>query len=346
MPDFLRTFLDTLAEIDARSVVDILLIAAICYALLQLLRGTTAMALLRGGLIIFVAASLVADTLDLTVLKWLRTNILTGLFVAVPIIFQPEIRRTLERVGRARVAAPRPRDEVDPVIDAIARGCTELSRKRHGALIVIERETGLEEYIATGRRIDAAPSEELLANIFFRNAPLHDGALIIRGGRMVAAACTLPLSEAPLDGHLGTRHKAAIGVTERTDAVAVIVSEETGDISVAANGRLVSKLDDGRLRALLAGLLGRQERGGWRGWLAAIRPRSSPPSHETGRSRPSPRPARPPAYRGPGLPGGRGTGGPGSATLLPHAGEDAERSEAGEGGPSAKTASEHEEAIR
>ncbi len=276
MPDVLRTFLDTLAEIDARSALDILLIAAMFYALLTLLRGTTAMALLRGGLIIFVVASLVADTLDLTVLKWLRTNILTGLFVAVPIIFQPEIRRTLERVGRTRVPALRGRgaspEEVDAVIDALARGCAELSRKRHGALIVLERETGLEEYIATGRRIDAAPSEELLANIFFRNAPLHDGAVIIRGARMVAAACTLPLSEAPLDGHLGTRHRAGIGVTERTDAVAVIVSEETGDISIASNGRLISKLDDERLRTLLAGLLGRSGRRlGWRRWLAAAR---------------------------------------------------------------------------
>ncbi len=240
---------------NVRSALDVLLIAAILYALLRVLRGTTAMSLLRGGAIIFVAVYLLAEALELRVTRWLVRTSFTGLLVAIPIIFQPEIRRTLERVGRTRVPALRARP-ADTLIDAVAGGCRELSSQRHGALMVIERETGLEEYIATGHPLDAAPSPALLANIFYRNAPLHDGAMILRGDRIVAAGCTLPLTEAPMDGHVGTRHRAGIGVTERTDAVSVIVSEETGDVSVASNGRLVSKLDDAGLRAMLATLLG------------------------------------------------------------------------------------------
>lgn len=260
MPESFRTFVDTLREIDARSALDILLIASLIYALLLVLRGTTAMSLLRGGAIIFVIAFVLANTFDLTVLNWLLRNSLTGLIIAVPIIFQPEIRRTLERVGRTRVPTLRGRPAVDAVIEGVVSGSRELARQRHGALMVIERETGLEEYISTGHRIDAAPSADLLAAIFYRNAPLHDGAVIIRGDRIVAAGCTLPLTDIRTDRHLGTRHRAGIGVTERTDAVSVIVSEETGETSLASNGRLVSHLDESSLRGLLAGLLGHDPR--------------------------------------------------------------------------------------
>lgn len=279
MPDFLRTFVDTLRQIDARSALDILLIAVIIYALLLVLRGTTAMSLLRGGAIIFVAAFVLANSLDLTVLNWLLRNSLTGLLVAVPIIFQPEIRRTLERVGRTRVPSLRGRPATGAVVYAIVGGCRELSRQRHGALMVLERETGLEEFISTGRRIDAAPSAELLAAIFYRNAPLHDGALIIRADRIVAAGCTLPLTDAAMDGHVGTRHRAGIGVTERTDAVSVIVSEETGDVSVASNGRLVSGLDEASLHGLLTGLLGHEgHRGQGAGRTPVLRLRRGQPA--------------------------------------------------------------------
>ncbi len=260
MPEFVRTFADAVRDIDARSVLDIALIAVIIYALLSLLRGTTAMALLRGGAIVFVAAYVLANYFNLTALRWLLDRLATGLVVAVFVVFQPEIRRTLERVGRTRVTGLRTRPAMDALVDAVARGCRDLSRRRFGALIVIERDTGLEDYIATGTRIDAVPTEELLSNLFYRNSPLHDGAVIVRGDRICAAACTLPLTEAPTDGHLGTRHKAGIGVSERTDAVAVIVSEETGSISVASNGRLVSKLDEAGLRMLLTGLLARDDR--------------------------------------------------------------------------------------
>ncbi|MFN8559510.1 MAG: diadenylate cyclase CdaA [Dehalococcoidia bacterium] len=261
MPDFVRSFIDAVRYVDARSAVDIFLIAAIIYAVLTLLRGTTAMSLLRGAAIIAAAAWALAYALDLTVLKWLLGNMVTGLFIAVPVIFQPEIRRTLERVGRTRVTTRRSRPTTEALITAVVAACGEMSRQRCGALMVIERETGLQDYIATGRRQDAAPTEDLLATIFFRNSPLHDGALIIRGDRIVAAGCTLPLTDAPMQGHVGTRHRAGIGVTERTDAVAVIVSEETGDVSVATNGRMVSKLDGVELRGLLTALLGQDDGG-------------------------------------------------------------------------------------
>jgi diadenylate cyclase len=258
MRELLRDWLDTLRTIDQRGLLEIALLAIIIYALLRLARGTTGMSVLRGIAILVAALWLLSQLLDLTVLRWLVSRSVTGLAVAAPIIFQPEIRRALERVGRARVAGLRTRPEVEALIDAIARGCRVLAGQRHGALMVIERETGLEDYIANGRRVEAAVTEEILANVFYRNAPLHDGAVIIRGTRIVAAGCTLPLTDAQMDGHVGTRHKAGIGITERTDAVSVIVSEETGDISIASNGRMVSKLDDAKLRSLLASLLGQE----------------------------------------------------------------------------------------
>lgn len=260
MAAFLRSALDTFRQVGASDALEIGLLAAMIYALLRLVRGTTAMSLLRGGALLYLALWLVAELLDLEVLRWLLRNSLAGLVTAAVIIFQPEIRRALEWVGRANVARLRTRPATLALIDAIARGSRALAERRHGALIVIERETGLEDYITTGHRVDAAVSEDLLSNIFFRNAPLHDGAVIIRGDRIVAAGCMLPLTDAQLDGHFGTRHRAGIGITERTDAVSVIVSEETGEISLASNGRLIAKLDDAHLRSLLASLL-RQEGG-------------------------------------------------------------------------------------
>ena len=256
MPDFLRSFLDALREIDAASAIDILLLTAVIWWLLLLLRGTTAMTLLRGAAMVLIGAFALANLFDLTVMNWLLRNSLTGLLIAIPIIFQPEIRRALERVGRTGLRAIRGRGLSDQVIDVIADASRDLARRRHGALMVLERETGLEEYIGTGRRLDAAPSEELIAGIFYRNSPLHDGAVILRGDRVVAAACTLPLSESPLPPHYGTRHRAALGITERTDAVSVVVSEETGDIAVAADGRIVPQPDDRTLRQTLRALVG------------------------------------------------------------------------------------------
>jgi diadenylate cyclase len=249
-----RSFLDTIRQIDARSAVDIALLAVVIWWLLLLVRGTTAMSLLRGAAIVLIGAFAIANILDLTVLNWLLRNALTGLLLGMVIIFQPEIRRALERVGRTGLRAVRGRGAYDPVIGEIARASEALARRRHGALLVLERETGLEEYIGTGRRLDAETSAELIEGLFYRNAPLHDGAAVLRGDRIVAAACTLPLSDAPLPGQYG--NAAALGISERTDAVAIAISEETGEIALAADGRLAAPLDGDRLREALRALVG------------------------------------------------------------------------------------------
>ena len=260
MEELLDSVRENLGRLDARSIIDILLIAAFIYWVLLLIRGTTAMSVLRGAAIVLIGAFVLARVFDLTVLSFILRNSLIGLFIAIPIIFQPELRRALERVGRTGGRAWLGRssyDAIDNMIDAVTRAAANLSQQRHGALLVVERETGLEDYIDTGVRVDAAPSAELLEGIFFPNSPLHDGAVILRENRVVAAACTLPLAEDTRRGQMGTRHRAALGITERTDAVSVVVSEETGQICVASNGRMLRRLDEGRLRATLASLVGR-----------------------------------------------------------------------------------------
>ena len=256
MEGLLESIQEALSRLDVRSVIDILLIAAIIYWLLLSVRGTTAMSVLRGIAIVFIGAFLLARLLDLQVLSYLLRYSLIGVLIAVPIVFQPELRRALERLGRTGRRAWLGRPSYDAMIDAVTEAAANLSRQRHGALIVMERETGLEDYIDTGVRVDAAPSVGLLEGIFFPNSPLHDGAVIVRENRVVAAACTLPLTEDNRPGLMGTRHRAALGISERTDAVAVVVSEETGQVAVASNGRMAQRLDEGRLRATLESMLG------------------------------------------------------------------------------------------
>lgn len=247
----IQDILDRIGPID---VLDVLLIALIIYSAFLLLRGTAAIALLRGAAIVLVVIVILAQALNLEVLDFAIRNSLTGLIIAVPIIFQPEIRRALERVGRTglRVWA---RGPYGGLIDTVSRSAVELAGRCHGALIVFERETGLQSYIDTGITLDAVPTVELLEGIFFPNGPLHDGAVILREHRLVAASCTLPLSETRLSGEMGLRHRAGLGVTEGTDAVSLMVSEETGTIAVAADGRLYPRLDETRLRGLLSRLL-------------------------------------------------------------------------------------------
>lgn len=254
MSDFVQRVKEALEQFEPASVIDIVIIAAVIYGVLLLLRRTTAMPLLRGVIIVVAAVFIMARLLELTLLDWLLRNGWPALLIAIPVIFQPEIRRALERLGRAGRWTTPGHVDYEAIIDAVTGACENLAENHHGAIIVLERETGLEDYIETGVRVDGALSPQLLEGIFFPNSPLHDGAAIVRGNRIAAAACTLPLANTTAAGHLGTRHRAAMGIAEVTDAVAVVVSEETGQVSAAASGRMISRLDSTRLRALLLSL--------------------------------------------------------------------------------------------
>ena len=254
MSQFRDQVQDILDRFDPTDALDIFLIAFIIYWVLLLLRGTVAIALLRGAAIVLVGAVILAQVLDLEVLDFAIRNSFAGLIIAVPIIFQPEIRRALERVGRTGIHVWA-RPAYDELIATTSATTMELAGQRHGALIVIERETGLQEYIETGVAVDAALSPQLLQGIFYPGGPLHDGAVILRGSRVIAASCILPLSETRLPGEMGLRHRAGLGVTEDTDAVSIIISEETGGVSVAADGHVHARLDETSLRGLLARLL-------------------------------------------------------------------------------------------
>lgn len=249
-----------MSRLDMTQVVDILIVALIFYLLFLSIRGTRAVQLLWGiGLLIFTLVT-ISSFFRLTTLNWLIKNIFPALLLAIPIIFQPELRRILERLGRAGgfMVFPLGLDNGDPrfsTIDEITRSCTRLAERRYGALIVLERKTGLQDFIDTGIRLDAAVSAETLVTIFFPNTPLHDGAAIIRGNHICAAACILPLAESIPDyPKLGTRHRAAVGITEETDCLAIVVSEQTGTISLAQNGRLSRSLDEVRLKNALLSL--------------------------------------------------------------------------------------------
>ena len=255
MSDLLDSVRNNFQQFDASSAIDIAIISLIFFWVLMLLRGTTAMAVMRGAFILLIAAFLLGRVFDLRVLNFMLRNSFTGLLIALPIIFQPELRRALERVGRTGARAFGASSSNPGTLEAVREASLDMGRQHIGALIVIERETGLQDYIETGIPVDALPSPELLEGIFFPNSPLHDGAVIVRGNRVVAAGVTLPLSDNTLPGELGTRHRAGLGITERTDAVSVVVSEETGRISIAAEGRMHTRLDEPRLRALLDRLL-------------------------------------------------------------------------------------------
>ncbi len=238
---------------------DILIMAVLIYGVLSFFRGTTAVSVLYGLGLLLLAMLVVTGLPQLTVLNWMLRNSLPAISVALVILFQPELRRAMERIGRLRGILNRSlshRQEMTTshVIEEVARACRRLSERRHGALIVLERETGLQEFIESGVEIDALVSMEMLVTLFYPNSPLHDGATIVRGDRVVAAGCVLPLSTSNQDYDMGTRHRAALGITEETDALAVVVSEETGTISVSNDGRLVRHLDDARLKNLLAAI--------------------------------------------------------------------------------------------
>jgi diadenylate cyclase len=278
-----------LSKLDLRNLIDILLVASVIYGVLLLVRGTQAVQLLRGAILIALVVAIMGSIAGLTAFNWLLRSASQALLIIVAVVLQPELRRALDRLGRASGiafwAATDP--AVDHTIHEIAASCSRMAEKRHGALIVIERETGLQDYIDTGVPVHSAVVSELLQTIFFPNTALHDGAVIIRGNEIVAAACLLPLAETVVsDVHLGTRHRASVGITETTDAVAIVVSEETGIISMARSGRIVRHLDERRLVTLMQALLKPEQTRthGMRDWISRIRGRLRlPAKHPKGK---------------------------------------------------------------
>ena len=239
-------------------ILDILVVAFFLYRIYLLIRNTRATALVK-GLFLLGALTLVTGWLELHALAWILDKLMAVLIVALPVVFQPELRRALEQIGRGKFIRPGADSlETDraEVIDSVAAAASVLGKNRVGALIVFERSTGLDDYIDTGIRIDGLVSREILGNIFIVNTPLHDGAVIIRDSRIMAAGCLLPLTkDRSLSSELGTRHRAAIGMSEVADCVVVIVSEETGTISYAYDGHIYRHMDEESLRNRLRSFL-------------------------------------------------------------------------------------------
>ncbi|MFB5192242.1 diadenylate cyclase CdaA [Alicyclobacillus fastidiosus] len=242
-----------------KDVIDILFVAFVLYFLLLLIRGTRAVQLLK-GVIIVVIVSVISQLLHLSASSWLLGKIIEiGLF-AIPVVFQPELRRALEQLGRGGFWSlslnQQGHEEDQQTVNEIVKATQVLAKTKIGALIVVERRTGLSEYIETGTSIEGHVSSELFINLFIPNTPLHDGAVIVRNSQIVAAGCFLPLTEnRSLDKQLGTRHRAALGISEQSDGIAVVVSEETGRVSVGVDGILHRGLDEQGLKTLLTNLL-------------------------------------------------------------------------------------------
>lgn len=240
------------------SVVDIAIVAYLFYRVFVLIRGTRAVQLMKGIAVLFVLVA-VTRYMRLYTLNWLLEWVRDSLWVALPIVFQPELRRALEQMGRgslfARSVLGGGSMTSERIVDEIVDAAAALSASRTGALMVITREAGLQEYIEDAQRLDALVTSELLQNIFVKNTPLHDGAVVIKGDRIAAAACFLPSTEEAVAVELGSRHRAALGITQVSDAIAVVVSEETGTVSLAVGGRLFRGLDKRTLKEKMMGLL-------------------------------------------------------------------------------------------
>lgn len=240
---FLNPFI--LLKISVTDVIEILIIAVLIYLIIKWIKNTRAWTLLKGMLVLFVLY-LIASIMSFDVILWLYTNGLGVGITALIIVFQPELRKALEQLGKQNINIVSPffssQEEdkfTEDTINGIVKAAFEMSKVRTGALMIIERDVHLDEYEATGIQVDAKLSSELLINIFEHNTPLHDGAVIIRGNRVAAATCYLPLSESMhISKELGTRHRAAVGISEVTDSLTVVVSEETGAVSVVENGEL------------------------------------------------------------------------------------------------------------
>ncbi|HOP02768.1 MAG TPA: diadenylate cyclase CdaA, partial [Flexilinea sp.] len=230
------------------SVIDILLVASIFFVILRFIRSSQANTLLRGTITIFIIIALLYVLVDLPAFTWLIGNILPVFLIVIPVVYAPEIRRAFERMGRVQsihdlfASAPPHAEEMNQIIDAVVTACSMLAARNHGALIVMQRYDDLEKFIETGVYLNAVVSPELLLQIFYPNTPLHDGAVIIRKGRIEAAACVMPLSSRNVldktpGRSMGLRHRAALGTSEANDSITIVVSEESGTISVAFEGK-------------------------------------------------------------------------------------------------------------
>lgn len=258
--DFLSELIFIFQRLDWLGVLDISLVTLIFFGLLYLVRDTQATLLLRGVIFIAVFIALFANLVELPAFSWLLRTVLPAIIFAIPVIFAPEIRRALERIGRAgtfvRVSNHAANQDIYKTIQAIASAAARLSTAQHGALIVLERSDPLDEYLHTGIPLNATVTPELLLQIFYPNTPLHDGAVIISENRIAAAGCVMPLSSSGIlarapERKMGLRHRAALGISELTDAIAIVVSEETGSISIAHAGRMIRRLDAQRLENIL-----------------------------------------------------------------------------------------------
>ena len=229
-----------------KNAVDILLVWFVIYKLITVIRGTKAVQLLKGIFVIVIVRGL-SNLLGFNTLEWMMEQVMLWGVLGIIIIFQPELRRALEQLGRGRIFSRgnlRENEEQDRLVEAVTNAVSYMAKRRIGALITLEKETGMGDYIETGIQMDSMLTSELLINLFIPNTPLHDGAVIIHKKRIAAAACYLPLSESPfISKELGTRHRAALGVSEVTDSITIVVSEETGAISVTKNGELQRNLE-------------------------------------------------------------------------------------------------------
>jgi diadenylate cyclase len=284
MTEFLRNVLFLFQRLSWYDAIDIGLVTLLFYLVLVQFRGTQAATVLRGIAILIVIVALLTNITRLPAITWILQILLQPLLIVSLVIFAPEIRRALERVGRADFfRRSSPASDVPVYIQSIATAAKHLSERRHGALIVIERDIGLEDFISTGIRIHGELSAELLLQIFYPNTPMHDGAVIVHRERILAAGCVVPLSAGgglnpSMDRRMGLRHRAALGISEVSDAVAVVVSEETGIVSVAHNGRMIRRLDPLRLQNILLAFTRNPPGSLFSGWFPRSRKSAAPAS--------------------------------------------------------------------
>ncbi|MGB3366863.1 MAG: diadenylate cyclase CdaA [Acidaminobacteraceae bacterium] len=251
----MQAILNFFSNVRIQDIIDIMIVAYVIYKVLFLIRETRAEQLIKGIIILLIVQKL-SEISKLYVLNFLLKNTMTIGVVALLIVFQPELRRALEYIGRSKLIGSSLADifekENNHTMEQIVTAVTKLSRDRIGALIVLERETGINDIVETGVAIDSKISSSLLINIFIPNTPLHDGAVIIRKNRIMAAGCILPLSENhTISKELGTRHRAALGIAEQSDSIVIIVSEETGTISVSMEGKLTRYIDTNTLKGII-----------------------------------------------------------------------------------------------